>query len=158
MLRGVITKSGSDDEEEPVRNWVWYGHDYALPYTWAGLNTGYRRGGYKLINNSGVVPDDWYAPPDLPITEDGKCGMMVSEYHTGYEAQSTQYLLYDLESDPLEMRDVSEEHSDVVQQMLDEMGKIRETQLTPMQWDMSCPLEIEYAVHEEVGQVWGPWC
>ena len=83
----------------------------------------------KILNGSGGNPRGWYRPPEIT-------GIGLD---TVYVNPISEYSLYNLETDANEYYDIADNNTDIVQQLLDEMVKIKNTGV-PQSTDQSgCP-------------------
>lgn len=138
---GITGRLQADDVYFGIRQDLYYGYDIAPLFE----NIGYRSGWMKILNGSGGYPMGRYRPPEL------------NDQNISETDHLSQFPLYDLSIDPNELRDIAEDHDDLVQKLVDQMIALKKTEVPQTAGESGCPKQI-YPEYPTVGKVYRPWC
>ncbi|XP_070570862.1 arylsulfatase B-like [Ptychodera flava] len=111
------------------------------PYFDMCVRAGIRRGNWKLLTGVPRQPY-WTAPPELDL-----------ENIRLQESKDKMVWLFDVEEDPNELYDISEEHPDIVLSLLQRLGEYNQ-ETVPVNYP---PGDISANPQVKPTRAWGPW-
>merc|ERR1712228_368469 len=124
---GIVGNYNKTDLFFAFRKNLYYGYDVSPLFG----NIAFRSEWMKVLNGSGGNPRGWYKPPELSV-----------DVHIENDDPIQPYPLYNLQSDPNEYHDITENNTNIVDQLLQQMIQIKETGVAQSEDEAGCPPQV----------------